>query len=156
MKIGGSHNYTPACVQPPKHACILHFPCPLQDPPVQYILRQLLYQYCTLCYLKGIHRIGACGTARISTIPEGLRVDKGLASKELEWNDLFGTVDDVLCGLWQGNAQVLVMTTMHDLQTGTPRLRRRPRENQLNSKITRAVFGDEVRLPSPALRWMLN
>ena len=77
-------------------------------------------------------------------------MDKGLASKELEWNDLFGTVvDDVLCGLWQDNAQVLVMSTIHDLQTGTPRLRRRPRENQLRSKITRTVFGDEVRLSSP-------
>ena len=31
----------------------------------------------------------------------------------------------------------------------TPRLRRRPRENQLNSKITRTVFGDEVRLSGP-------
>ena len=66
------------------------------------------------------YKIGACETARISTIPEELRVDKGLASKELEWNDLFGTVvGDVLCGLWQDNAQVLVMSTIHDLQTGT-------------------------------------
>lgn len=90
--------------------------------------------------------IGACGTAHISTIPKEPKVDKALACKELEWNDLFGTVEGgVLCGLWQDSAQVLVMSTIHDLQTGTSRLRRRPKENQLNSKITRAIFGDDVR-----------
>ena len=89
--------------------------------------------------------IGACGTTRTNTVPEELRVDKALAKKELEWNDLFGAVEDtVLCGLWQDSAQVLVMSTIHDLQTGTTKLRRRPKENQLNSKITRAVFGPEV------------
>lgn len=51
----------------------------------------------------------------------------------------------MLCGLWQDSAQVLVMSTIHDLQTGTSRLRQRPEENQLNSKITRAIFGDDVR-----------
>ena len=90
--------------------------------------------------------IGACGTARASVIPAELKVDKSLACQELQWNDLFGAVqDNVLCGLWQDSAQVLVMSTIHDLQTGTTRLRRRPKENQLNAKITRAVFGDEVR-----------
>lgn len=40
---------------------------------------------------------------------------------------------------------MLVISTIHDLQTGTSKLRRRPKHNQLNSKITRAVFGNEVR-----------
>ena len=74
-------------------------------------------------------------------------MDKALASKELRWNDLFGTVEDgVLCGLWQDSAQVLIMSTIHDLKTGTTRLRRRPKENRLNAKITRAPFGDNVRM----------
>ena len=89
--------------------------------------------------------IGACGTARSNVIPEELRVDERSARKELEWNDLFGVEKDgVLCGLWQDNAQVLVMSTIHDLQTGTTRLRRRPKETSVNAKIMRPVFGDEV------------
>ena len=89
--------------------------------------------------------IGACGTARMNAIPKELRVDKALAGKELSWNDLFGTVEDgVLCGLWQDSAQVLIMSTIHDLKTGTTRLRRRPKENRLNAKITRSPFGNEV------------
>lgn len=44
--------------------------------------------------------IGTCGTARMNTIPEVLQVDKAIASTVLEWNYLFGTVeDDGLCGL---------------------------------------------------------
>ena len=82
--------------------------------------------------------IGACGTARMNAVPEALRVDKTLAGKELEWNDLFGTVEDnVLCGLWQDSNQVLLMSTIHDLQTGTGRLRRCPKEHRLNT-------GDDV------------
>ena len=79
-----------------------------------------------------------------------MRIDKSLASQELSWNDLFGTVEDgVLCGLWQDSAQVLIMSTIHDLQTGTTRLRRRPKKTSLNSKIPRAVFGDDVSEYSP-------
>ena len=78
-------------------------------------------------------------------IPEELRVDDCSARKELEWNDLFGVEKDgVLCGLWQDKAQVLVMSTIHDLQTGTTRLRRRPKETSLNSKISRVPFDGEV------------
>ena len=88
--------------------------------------------------------IGACGTARSHAVPEAIRVDK--KAKGLEWNDLFGTVEDgVLCGLWQDNAQVLVMSTIHDLKTGTTRLRRRPRETS-HAAIARAVFGQDVSL----------
>ena len=32
--------------------------------------------------------VGACGTARISTVPESVHIDKALARKELKWNYL--------------------------------------------------------------------
>ena len=50
-----------------------------------------------------------------------------------------------VAGTLQDSAQVLVMSTIHNLQTGTARLRRRPKENRLNAKLARAAFGDEVR-----------
>ena len=82
----------------------------------------------------------------MNTIPEVLRVDKALAKNVLEWNDLFGTVkDEILCCLWQDSAQVFVMSTIYDLQTGTSKLRWCPKDNKLNSKIIRAVFETEVR-----------
>lgn len=89
--------------------------------------------------------IGACGTARRHQVPKELQVDKSIANKELDWNDLFGAVKDgVLCGLWQDSSQVYVMSTIHNLQTGTTRLRRRPKETSGNA-ISRAAFGDDVR-----------
>lgn len=33
-------------------------------------------------------------TACIRAVPDELKVDKGLAGKELQWNDLFDTVED--------------------------------------------------------------
>ena len=89
--------------------------------------------------------IGAYGTARKHMILEELWVDDCSARKELEWNDLFGVEKDgALCGLWQYSAQVLVMSTIYDLQTGTTRLRSHPKETGLNTKISRAAFDGEV------------
>lgn len=90
--------------------------------------------------------IGACGTARHSVIPEALQIDKISAHKQLEWNDLFGVVEDgVLCGLWKDSTQVYVMSTIHDLQTGTMRLRRPPKGKGLDLSIPRAAsFGEGV------------
>jgi hypothetical protein len=99
-----------------------------------------------LFYVLRKYGIGACGTARSNMVPEALRVDKAVACKVLQWNDLFGVIkDEVLCTIWQDNNQVFLMTTIHDLKTGTLRLCRRPRETRSYAAVTRPVFGDDVR-----------
>jgi len=51
--------------------------------------------------------IGACGTARNSTISEDLRVDKNTVRKVLAWDHTSTVIDNgVLCGLWQDNNTV--------------------------------------------------
>jgi len=90
--------------------------------------------------------ISACGTARSSTIPEPLRIDNNTARKVLPWDHTSAVIESgVLCGLWQDNNTVFVMSTIHDLNTRTLVHRRRPRETSTNAASARKIFASDVR-----------
>ena len=98
--------------------------------------------FATLCE----YDIGACGTAKANVMPKALRIDKASARKDLIWNDLFGVIEDgVLCGLWQDNNQVNIMSSIHDLRTGTAKLRRCPKGKAPHTAISRAAFGKSTK-----------
>lgn len=89
--------------------------------------------------------IGACGNGRRNAIPEALQMDSSSSLEGLNQNRLLSVVEDgVLCRLWQGRAQVLTMSTIHDIQTGNMRFRRRPKETDLHLAVSGALFGDDV------------
>lgn len=88
--------------------------------------------------------IGACGNARRNAIPEALKIDRSSAREGLNKNRLLSVVEDgVLCRLWQGRAQVLALSTVHDIQASNMRFRRRPQETNLHLAVS-ALYGDDV------------
>jgi len=81
-----------------------------------------------------------------STIPTELPIDKGIARKFLPWNHTSAiAVDNVICGLWQDNSTVFLISTIHDLQTGRLVNRRRPGDTSTNATSTHKVFRSDVR-----------
>jgi hypothetical protein len=75
--------------------------------------------------------------------PSQLNLDKGLASKILEWNDLRAMVVNGVCvALWQDNNTVLFLTTIHDVRELVLCNRRKPKKSSTNAASTRKPFED--------------
>jgi len=87
--------------------------------------------------------IGACGTARRLQVPVELQEYDDANGKAAECGDLaLVPRDNVLCACWQDNAGVFMLTTIHDLNDGTVKNRKRPKKG--NHAVSQ-VFGSSRR-----------